>query len=110
MARRTHNADFIAAEAAWFERALLGRLQAHADGDLAGEGVMRHHPPALPPPGVDYGDVVRGAELGHAERLVLMLALLPHIRPETLDPLLIRSEALQRRFTEFGGLVGSDHA
>jgi hypothetical protein len=53
---------------------------------------------------------VREAELGHAERLVLMLALLPHIRPEALDPLLIRSDALQRRFTEFGGMAGGGHA
>ena len=110
MTRHTRNTDFIHAEAAWFERSLAGRMTAHADGAEFDEARMLHHAPPLPPPGVAYGDVVRDAELGHAERLVLMLALLPHVRPEALDPLLIRSEALQRRFTEFGGLAGGEHA
>jgi hypothetical protein len=110
MTRHSHNTDFIHAEAAWLERTLAGRMTAHAEGTEYDDARMLHHAPPLPPHGVAYGDVVRDAELGHAERLVLMLALLPHIRPEALDPLLIRSEALQRRFTEFGGLAGGEHA
>src|SRR3954447_16185213 len=110
MTRHSHNTDFIHAEAAWLERALAGRMTAHAEGSEYDDARILHHAPPLPPPGTAYGDVVREAELGHAERLVLMLALLPHIRPEVLDPLLIRSEALQRRFTEFGGLAGGEHA
>ena len=110
MTRHSHNTDFMHAEAAWFERALAGRMTAHAEGAEYDETKMLHHAPPLPPPGVAYGDLVREAELGHAERLVLMLALLPHIRPEALDPLLIRSDVLQRRFTEFGGLAGGEHA
>ncbi|MBB5711459.1 ATP-binding protein [Sphingomonas xinjiangensis] len=38
-----------------------------------------------------------------AERLVLVLGLLPQLRPEALDMLQIQNEATQRRFTEFGG-------
>jgi hypothetical protein len=110
MTRHSHNTDFIHAEAAWLERSLAGRMAAHAEGTEYDDAKMLHHAPPLPPPGTAYGDVAREAELGHAERLVLMLALLPHIRPEALDPLLIRSEALQRRFTEFGGLAGGEHA
>ncbi len=108
MTRSSPNAHFIHAEAAWFEHALARRMAAHAEGVDCDEAMLLHHAPALPHPGVAYGDLVREAELDHAERLVLMLALLPHIRPEALDPLLIRSEALQRRFTEFGGR--GDHA
>lgn len=110
MTRSTPNAEFIHAESAWLERSLASRMKAHADGVDCDEAKLLHHAPALPPPGVAYADLVREAGLGHAERLVLMLALLPHIRPEALDPLLIRSDALQRRFTEFGGRAGGDHA
>jgi hypothetical protein len=104
------NADFIAAEAAWFERVLDARLRAHADGiDRVVTDILRDAPVPLPP-GVAYADLIRAASLGAAERVVLMLAFLPHVRPEALDPLLLRSEVLQRRFTEFGGLTGADHA
>lgn len=103
----TPNARCIEAEAAWLEAAIARRIEAHAGGD---EVQVLHHPPPLPPPGVAYADALREAELGHAERLVLLLALLPHIRPELLDPFLIRSDVLQRRFTEFGGLGGGEHA
>src|SRR5438552_6332807 len=110
MRYETRNVDFIHAEAAWFERALAARLHAHAEGADDDLARILHHAPPLPPAGVAYADAIRAAELGHAERLVLMLAFLPHLRPEALDPLLIRSDALQRRFTEFGGSVGGDHA
>jgi hypothetical protein len=110
MTRNTPNAEFIDAEAAWLERSLAARMRSHADGVDCGDAKLLHDAPPLPPPGVTYGDLLREAELGHAERLVLMLAVLPHIRPEALDPLLIRSDALQRRFTEFGGLAGGEYA
>jgi hypothetical protein len=108
MTRQSHNTDFIAHEAHWFERVLHERLEAHAAGDASEERVMSHRPPHLPERGAHYADVVRDAGLGHAERLILMLAFLPHAKPEVLDPLLLRSEALQRRFTEFGGRAGSE--
>jgi len=97
---QTHNAQFIEKEAAWLTRWLDERLRAHAEGGEVDTARMLHHAPPLPPAGVAYCDVIRAAELGHAERLVLMLAFLPHLRPAALDPLLIRSEALQRRFTD----------
>lgn len=102
------NAHAIATEIAWFEHALARRLQSHAEGTPCDVGELLHPAPDLPAPGTAYGDVVRAAELDPAERLVLVLALLPHLRPEALDALLIRSEALQRRFTEFGGRTTAD--
>jgi len=69
---------------------------------------MLHHAPPLPPPGRRLWRVVRDAELGHAERLVLDAGTAAARPARALDPLLIRSEALQRRFTEFGGLAGGE--
>jgi hypothetical protein len=108
MTRHTHNTEFIAHEAHWFERVLHARLEAHAAGDAAPELLSHHRPPHLPEHGAPYADVVHSAGLGHAERLILILAFLPHARPETLDALLLRSDALQRRFSEFGGRAGGE--
>jgi len=102
------NAHSIATEVAWFDRALARRLQSHAEGAHCEVGELLHPAPELPA-GTAYSGIVQSAGLDLAERLVLVLALLPHVRPESLDPLLIRSEALQRRFTEFGGRTAPDH-
>jgi AAA+ superfamily predicted ATPase len=47
---------------------------------------------------------------GPDQRLLLLLALAPHLAPELLDPFLIDNQATGRRFTEFGGLVGSSYS
>jgi ATPase family associated with various cellular activities (AAA) len=107
------NAACIDAESEWFRAVLDLRLRMHA-GDLAGD---RAHgdplraapPPALPARGSPYADLIRALELDAAERLVLILASLPHLRPHLLDPFFIRNQALDRPFTEFGGFPGQSH-
>jgi hypothetical protein len=47
--------------------------------------------------------------LSVAERLVVLLALIPHIRPQVLDVLWSRNETTARGFTEFGGWHGTTH-
>jgi hypothetical protein len=42
-------------------------------------------------------------------RLVVLLAMVPHVRPQLLDVLWTRNEATGRGFTEFGGLHGAGH-
>ncbi len=69
---------------------------------------------ALPPPALDgdhspYAAVVRGHDLDFDARLVLVLALAPHLRPQVLDPFLMRNPNLERGFTEFGGVTIGNH-
>jgi hypothetical protein len=42
--------------------------------------------------------------------LVLILAVIPHVRPQALDCLFIRNQNLDRGYTEFGGQVGKHHS
>lgn len=44
--------------------------------------------------------------LSFEEQTVLLLALMPHICPQSLDLFFIRDQALERPFTEFGGRKG----
>lgn len=43
------------------------------------------------------------------EEVVLLLALMPHISPHTLDTFFIQDKGLDRPYTEFGGWRGSSH-
>lgn len=60
-------------------------------------------PPDLSGSDSPYADMLRAYQLSSAERLVVLLALAPTLRPQLLDVLLTRNETTQRGFTEFGG-------
>ncbi len=104
------NAQVIEREIAWFSGVLNDRLKRHAEGAPSGDLLDTHPVPALPAARAPYAELVRSLTLDAAERLVLVLAFLPQVRPDVLDPLLIQNEALHRRFTEFGGTAAASHS
>ena len=90
-------ADCLEREVAWFTRVCDARFEAyfkadHGAADLAG---------VCPPPDLSrdqcpYAQLVREYNMGFAERLVLMLAFMPHLRPQVLDMFLLQNAALGR--------------
>ncbi|WP_457355383.1 ATP-binding protein [Roseateles sp. P5_D6] len=112
VARTQANAQALQAELHWLDGVLQARLAAH----FAATG-ERSEPPALAPPpplaegssADDLAQLVRRCGLGPAERLVLALALAPHLRPQLLDLLFANNENLNRGFCEFGGWKGRHH-
>ena len=49
----------------------------------------------------DYADFIIGNNLGFNERLVLILSIVPHVRPEILDSFLLKNDSTQQIFTEY---------
>jgi hypothetical protein len=94
------NGAAIEAEIGWFEALLDRRFRIHG-GELPGGDILAQVPPPKLPASSPYRAVV--ARLGPGERLILILALLPHLRPQALDPFLIPNSQTGRAFTEFGG-------
>lgn len=103
------NAAAIHAESVWFRAVLDLRLRVHSGERPPCDPLVAVPPPAPPADGSPYADVVRGLELDAAERMLLILAYLPHVQPHLLDPFFIRNQALDRPFTEFGGVPGVSH-
>jgi ATPase family protein associated with various cellular activities (AAA) len=110
MVNETGAAAALEAETEWFRAVLDLRLRVHAGDREPCDPLEELPPPALDGRGSPYAAAVRALGLGPAERLVLILAYLPHARPHVLDPFFIRNQALERPFTEFGGVHGSSHA
>jgi ATPase family protein associated with various cellular activities (AAA) len=109
------NARDLEAELEWFAAVLDARLQAYF-GTGAQDGappprrdVLSLQPPALAGSNSHYACFLREQEVPPAARLVILLALIPHVRPQLLDVLWTRNEATQRGFTEFGGVQGTSH-
>lgn len=107
------NAQALDAELQWLDRVLKARLAAHF-----GNTAEHSAPPVLPPPpplapdnptADDLARLVAHCGLGTAERLVLALALAPHLQPQLLDLLFVNNENLNRGFCEFGGWKGRQH-
>ncbi|MEL7085113.1 MAG: ATP-binding protein [Cyanobacteria bacterium J06597_1] len=109
-AQLDRNADCIGREITWFNTVLEQRFKLHFDGDPSTEDLLH----VLPPPDIQeidapYAEVVRTFELQPAERLLLILSFIPHLKPHLLDSFFIRNQSLDRGFTEFGGITGNSH-
>jgi hypothetical protein len=102
------NGAAIEAEIAWVKAVLHLRLELHA-AEADADVLAACPAPALAETGPAYAAAVCAAGLSPAERLVVMLGLLPHLRPQALDTLLVHNEASKRRFTEFGGIEVGPH-
>lgn len=95
-------------ELQWLDRVLQARLCLHFGQPSEVDDVRRLAPPAL------RGDdpcarLLREPGWGFDERLLLVLALAPHVRPQLLDTLFVRNRNLDRGHTEFGGAKGRAH-
>lgn len=103
------NALVIEAELDWLDTVIAARFAAYG-----GENGQAQGPIASPPPldrgGTAYAALVQDLQLDGSGRLLLALALAPHLAPARLDPFLLQNNAIGRRFTEFGGLNGQAHA
>ncbi len=108
------NAECIRREIDWFGKVLELRMSLHAgepgEDPQTQDPLRRLEPPELPAAGAPYADLIHRLSLEAAERLLLVLGYIPHIEPAALDPFFLQNRSLERRFTEFGGLLGNSHS
>lgn len=108
-----HNAQDLERELLWFAEVLDARLKLYFKSDPASEttvpSIFEIPPPDLSHSLSNYAQFIQQNELSRVERLTILLALIPHIRPQLLDVLWTKNEAIERCFTEFGGLQGTSH-
>ena len=57
-----------------------------------------------------YGNRVEQWGLNNHERLLLALAMAPHIKPQALDVFFGKNGVYDRQFTEFGGVLDKNHS
>lgn len=104
------NAADLEAELNWLADVVDKRLQRY----FAGEGKQDFDFYSLPPPDLtastsSYARFLIANHLSAEERLLLILALVPYIRPQLLDVFFARNSLIERGFSEFGGVQGSQH-
>ncbi len=57
-----------------------------------------------------YAHVIRELGLGDSGRLLILIALAPHLRPSVFDIFFTKNATIDRVYAEFGGLKGEKHS
>ncbi len=94
------HAAAISAEIRWLEQVIEARLTHFFDGTEAPFKVPTA--PAHPKDTV-LGALIAQTKLSTDARLVLALALAPHVNSAVLDPFYVKNSAIDRAFSQFGG-------
>lgn len=120
----SRNADTLSKEMAWFSRMLekrfrdyFGAFSETAERNTGEESIsVETEPIPVPlPPDIsgdcsDYAAFVNEHSLSTDERLLLILLLIPHIKPQLLDFFFTSNTIFSRGYTEFGGIKGNHHS
>jgi hypothetical protein len=109
MTKARANALTLEKEIAWFCRVLNARFDLYFERSTDNADIREYPPPDLRDDDSEYARVVRECDMNFDERIVLILILIPHLRPQVLDPLFTPNKNIGRGFTEFGGWTGKTH-
>ncbi|MFC1748517.1 ATP-binding protein [Pseudomonadota bacterium] len=104
------NTSSLEREIAWFSHVLDTRIALYFEQPCDYDDVHEIEPPDLTEDESEFARIVKELNMGFDERMVFMLAMVPHVRPQILDTLFIRNNNLDRGYTEFGGWKGVNHS
>lgn len=100
----------LRSEMGWLSAVIDARIRSYFGSDGAAVNPLELPPPPQPPGSSRYADFLARTNSGPVERLLLALALAPHVAPHLLDVFFLKNEKTDRGFTEFGGVKGIHHA
>ena len=103
------NARTLDAELEWFNRVLETVIKIYFEQGSKHADIKEILPPDISQDKSDYAQLMQQHGMGFDERIILILALIPHLRPQLLDLLFIRNKNFDRGYTEFGGWQGKQH-
>lgn len=89
----------------WFNRALTVAIQLYFQQECE----YRQLEEVRPPRNGWMEKVTDRPDIRFGERIVVMLALMPHICPQALDIFFVQNKDFDRQYTEFGGWKGLSH-
>lgn len=107
--RIKHNARDIQDELQWFREILMTRSKLNAGEDTACSDVYDINPPVFNGSTSKYAQFLKTHQFGFEERFLLILTLVPHIKPELLDMFMAKNKNTDQIYTEFGGKKGKHH-
>ena len=108
--RIAKNAQTLESELNWLGRVVETRFKLYFNQGTKLKSIYEVEPPDLTDDPSVYARIVRHFRMSFQERIILILSLTPHIRPQLIDIFFTKNEAYDRIYTEFGGLKGKYHS
>ncbi|MEP7317148.1 MAG: ATP-binding protein [Panacibacter sp.] len=104
------NATDLLKEIEWFSTVADTSIKLYLQQEGGYQAVYEIDPPDYTENESVFAEFIRFYQLSFNERIILMLALLPHIAPQMLDVFFTRNQNTERGHTAFGGLKGTAHS
>ena len=101
--------NILEQELKWFTDVLETRLKIYFGQETNYNSVYQIAPPIHNNMESPYSNFVMERNLNAEDRLLLMLALIPTLKPQLLDMLFVKNSNIDQRFTEFGCVHGQQH-
>jgi len=98
------NAKTIEQELDWFQQLIMLRGKITFEQSLPENEIRNLKLPEFRNPKSPYDKLINKHSMSMEERLVLVLALIPHVKPSLLDLLHMKNTLYDIPFTEFGGI------
>ena len=105
----TNNAHDLNLELEWISKLLETRMALYFEKESRYKNIIEVSPPEFSEDSSLYASFLHHYSVTFEERVALVLALIPHIKPQLLDLFFTRNATYDRGFTEFGGIKGSNH-
>lgn len=97
-------------EIEWLGQLIDTRIRLYFEQACDYDSISAHMPPLLErDDSSGYAKLVKRYDLQFDERLILILSLAPHLRPQALETLLISNKNTAHNYAEFGGWKGKCH-
>jgi AAA+ superfamily predicted ATPase len=100
------NAKYLQNDFAWFSKILEERFRNYFNSSNEHFEISSIPLPKFEKSSSPYSEFIQHHKLNAAERLILVLSLVPHVQPKLLDIFFTRNEIFNRGYTEFGGIKG----
>jgi hypothetical protein len=103
------NAQSVQLELDWLQQILKARSALNTNPGSEPSNVLQIPAPDLSGLKSPYSELIQKLNLGPQDRFLLILAAVPHIRPQLLDMFMSRNQTTQQIYTEFGGRKAKSH-
>lgn len=104
------NAFVLEQEMQWLAEVISTRFKLYFSQESAWEDISEIPMPTFEHSNSPYAQLIETHKMGLEERVILAIALAPHVRPQILDVFFTKNTSYDRGFTEFGGVKGTFHS